>query len=76
MSYVPDQYFAVGDTCAGGPPARGERLTIGLFGSVQPRKGRLHAVKAIGLLKKQFDTGVQIRLFGYDHFNSAYLTAC
>ena len=43
---------------------------------MQPRKGQLQAVEAVGLLKKQFDASVQLRLFGYDHFDPAYLAAC
>jgi O-antigen biosynthesis protein len=77
LSYVPDRYFDVGDSAsAGGPPAQDGRPIIGLFGSVQPRKGQLQAVEAIGLLKKQFDASVQLRLFGYDHFDPTYLAAC
>jgi len=77
MADVPDQYFDVGDSAsAGGPPAQGGWPIIGLFGSVQPRKGQLQAVEAIGLLKKQFAASVQLRLFGYDHFDPAYLAAC
>ena len=77
MSFVPDRYFEAGDAPgAGGPPAQGTPLTLGLFGSVQPRKGQLEAVEAIGLLKKQGDARVHLRLFGYDHFDPAYLAAC
>lgn len=75
MSYVPERYFDARDSQSG-PPAGAGRPIIGLFGSVQPRKGQLHAVEAIGLLKKQFDAAVELRFFGHDHFDPAYLAAC
>jgi glycosyltransferase involved in cell wall biosynthesis len=77
MSYVPDEYFEIGDTAsAAGPPTKGRPLTIGLFGTLQPRKGQLQAVEAVGLLRKQFGLSVELRLYGYDHFLPDLLTAC
>ena len=77
MPYVPDQYFDAGDSASVcGPAAQGGCLRIGLFGSLQPRKGQLQAVEAVGLLKRQFDASVQLQLFGYDHFDPDYLAAC
>jgi O-antigen biosynthesis protein len=77
MPYVPDQYFELGDSASvSGPSSEGGCLRIGLFGSLQPRKGQLQAVEAVGLLKSRFDASVQLRLFGYDHFHPEYLAAC
>lgn len=70
MSYVPDEYFRDESS----PPA-GE-LTIGIFGTLQPRKGQLQAVEAVGLLKSQTGQHVRLRLYGYDHFYPDYLAAC
>jgi glycosyltransferase involved in cell wall biosynthesis len=77
MSYVPDRYFDAGDAAsAAGPRAGGRPLTIGLFGTSQPRKGQLQAVEAIGLLKEQFGASVELGLYGYDHFYPEYVAAC
>ena len=77
MPYVPERYFDLVDPAsAGGSRAPGWQPVVGIFGSVQPRKGQLEAVEAIGLLKKQLDASVELRLFGYDHFNPAYVEAC
>jgi glycosyltransferase involved in cell wall biosynthesis len=77
LSYVPDQYFEVGDAVsAAGPPPQDRGITIGLFGSLQPRKGQLQAVEAVGMLKKQYHTSVRLRLYGYVQFYPDYLAAC
>ncbi|MBV9508066.1 MAG: glycosyltransferase [Acidobacteriia bacterium] len=77
MSYVPDRYFELGDETGkvAGRPA-GREMVIGMFGSIQPRKGQLQAVEAVGLLKTQSNRSVRLRLFGYDHFYPVYLGAC
>ena len=77
LAYVPDEYFREGDASnAVASRAAGGDLTIGLFGTLQPRKGQLQAIEAVGLLKKQCDIGVRLRLYGYDHFFPDYLAAC
>jgi glycosyltransferase involved in cell wall biosynthesis len=78
LSHVPTPYFNLGDAPrprqAGGS---GERsLAIGLFGSIQARKGQLQAIEAVGLLKREQGVAVQLRLFGYDHFYPEYLALC
>jgi glycosyltransferase involved in cell wall biosynthesis len=70
MSYVPDEYFQDEPS----PPA-GE-LTMGMFGTLQPRIGQLQAIEAVGLLKSQTGQHVRLRLYGYDHFYPDYLAAC
>jgi glycosyltransferase involved in cell wall biosynthesis len=51
-------------------------LVVGLFGSIQARKGQLQTIEAVGLLKQEHGIEVQLRLFGYDHFYPQYLAMC
>ena len=77
LSYVPDRYFEAGESKSkAGPPAQHNGLTIGLLGTLQPRKGQLNAVEAVGLLKKQFGVTVQLYLYGYEQFYPEYVSAC
>jgi glycosyltransferase involved in cell wall biosynthesis len=77
LAHVPDAYFKEGDGANTlGSRAAGDELTIGLFGTLQPRKGQLQAIEAIGLLRKQRDTVIRLRLYGYGHFFPDYLAAC
>jgi glycosyltransferase involved in cell wall biosynthesis len=69
LAYVPERYFDLEY------PEAKERLRVGLFGSVQPHNGQLEAVEAIGMLKRN-GAEVALRLFGYEHFNPAYLAEC
>jgi glycosyltransferase involved in cell wall biosynthesis len=76
-AYVPDAYFKEGDRLNTlTPRGAGAELTIGLFGTLQPRKGQLQAIEAVGLLRKQCGAGVRLRLYGYEHFFPDYLIAC
>lgn len=72
MSYVPDEYFHARPSRA----ASDDNLTAAVFGTLQPRKGQLQAVEAVGLLKSQLGLRVHLRLYGYDHFYRDYLEAC
>jgi glycosyltransferase involved in cell wall biosynthesis len=77
LSYVPDAYFKEGDAATTpGFRAAGDELNIGIFGTLQPRKGQLQAIEAIGLLRKQCDTVIRLRLYGYGRFFPDYLAAC
>ncbi len=77
MSYVPDEFFEVGDSASAiGPPAQDGCLRIGLFGSLQPRKGQLQAVEAVGRLKSMLGASARLQFFGHDHFYPDYLAAC
>ncbi len=69
MAYVQERYFDLEY------PAAQERLTVGVFGSVQPHNGQLEAVEAIGMLKRN-GAEVALWLFGYEHFNPAYVAEC
>uniref|UniRef100_Q01R65 Glycosyl transferase, family 2 n=1 Tax=Solibacter usitatus (strain Ellin6076) TaxID=234267 RepID=Q01R65_SOLUE len=75
LAHVPDEYFEAGTNAAAAPNAGGA-LTFGIFGTLQPRKGQLQAIEAIGLLRKQCDTVIRLRLYGYDHFFPDYLASC
>jgi glycosyltransferase involved in cell wall biosynthesis len=72
MSYVPDEYFDVRPS----PVASDGNLTVGIFGTLQPRKGQLQAVEAVGFLKSQLGLSIRLQLYGYDHFYPDYLEAC
>lgn len=72
MSAVPDEFFHAGPS----PRTVDGNLTLGIFATLQARKGQLQAVEAVGLLKKQFGLRVHLRLHGYDHFYPDYLDAC
>jgi glycosyltransferase involved in cell wall biosynthesis len=77
LSFVPDRYFEAADPArAAGRPTQRGNLTIGVFGTLQPRKGQLQAVEAVGLLQKQFNLRVRLQLYGYNHFYGDYLDAC
>jgi glycosyltransferase involved in cell wall biosynthesis len=58
------------------PLTAGGRLDIGLLGTLQPRKGQLQAIEAIGLLKERCGIDVRLHLYGYNHFFPDYLAAC
>jgi O-antigen biosynthesis protein len=78
LSYVPEAYFAVGESTrhAGRAQQDGTTLTVGLFGTLQPRKGQLQAVEAVGMLSRQSNARIELRLYGYHHFFPDYLAAC
>lgn len=71
MSYVPDEYFTSQSS-----PIEADKLTVAIFGTLQPRKGQLQAVEAIGLLKNQHGIRIHLRLYGYDHFYPNYVREC
>lgn len=50
-------------------------LTIAMFGTLQPRKGQLEAIKAIGQLAQQ-NINIHLRLYGYSHFLPDYQAEC
>jgi O-antigen biosynthesis protein len=77
LSFVPHQYFDIGDSAdATVAPAQEGGLTVGLFGTVQPRKGQLQAVEALGLLRKRSNVNVRLRLYGYKDFCPDLVSAC
>jgi glycosyltransferase involved in cell wall biosynthesis len=77
LSYVPEQYFEIGDAgYVDELSGSDNKLTLALFGTLQPRKGQLQAIEAVGLLKERYDISVGLRLYGYNHFFPDYLAAC
>ena len=68
MCFLPQPTRQIGD--------RQAPLKVGIFGSVQARKGQLQSIEAVGLLKKNHQTGVQLHIFGYDHFFPEYKLEC
>lgn len=77
LTYVPDECFMEGDASnAVAPRTAGGGLDVGLFGTLQPRKGQLQAIEAIGLLKERCGIDVRLHLYGYDHFFPDYMAAC
>jgi glycosyltransferase involved in cell wall biosynthesis len=73
LSHVPDDYFCL---INGHVLKSREKPSIGLFGTVQARKGHLQAIEAIGLLKHQHGIECTLNIYGYDHFFLDYLNDC
>lgn len=74
-SHVPKQYFEQGRrrTIAGD---KSSLRRIGMFGTVQPRKGQLQAIEAIGRLKREKSLDFELHIYGYKHFFKEYLEDC
>lgn len=78
LSSVPDAYFHV----AGERPiahrveAIRQRPVVGVFGTLQPRKGQLKAIEAIGRLRSEQGVQVELQLFGYTQLVPDYLAEC
>lgn len=73
LSHVPDGYFD------GGEPLQTDNkkpLAVGIFGTLQPRKGQLQAIEAIGLLARDHGVECTLNIYGYDHFFADYLAQC
>lgn len=77
LSHIPDAYFMDKAAEASLDDDRGrESVSIAVFGTLQPRKGQLQAIEAVGLLRKETAQTVHLHLFGYDHFFPNYLASC
>ncbi|ULX54837.1 hypothetical protein A9P79_23560 [Cupriavidus taiwanensis] len=74
-SHVPKEYFAQGSRRGiregSAPPRR-----IGVFGTVQPRKGQLQAIEAVGRLRAEQQLEFELHFYGYTHFFKDYVTQC
>ncbi|OAJ51449.1 hypothetical protein A6V36_31130 [Paraburkholderia ginsengiterrae] len=75
LSHTPNAYFEIGQN-ERMPATTKESLTIGLFGTVQARKGQLQAVEAIGMLQKEFGVCARLKIYGYDQFFPEYVDEC
>lgn len=71
-SPVPATYFRIGERLRGRP----EVPVVGVFGTLQPRKGQLQAIQAVGRLRQIHGIEVELRLVGYSHFFPDYVQAC
>lgn len=74
-SHVPHAYFAQGARRAienRNIPLR----RIGIFGTVQPRKGQLQAIEAIGRIKAEHRIEFELHVYGYKHFYKDYVAEC
>jgi glycosyltransferase involved in cell wall biosynthesis len=77
LSHIPDAYFMEKPARTGSDDGReGEPVRIAVFGTLQPRKGQLQAIEAVGLLRKETARPVHLHLFGYDHFFPNYMASC
>jgi glycosyltransferase involved in cell wall biosynthesis len=81
LSAVPETYFSIGRSrtekhYATTGAADERMLQIGLFGTVQPRKGQLQSIEAMGLLARDHGIKVCLNIYGYDHFFPEYISEC
>lgn len=78
LSFVPEEYFHAGLTAkrTAGGGGRGNNLRVGVFGTLQERKGQKQAVEAIGMLYFQHGIVMSLDVYGYDHFFPDYLEEC
>lgn len=75
LSHTPNEYFEIGREARLRKKAQHE-LTIGLFGTVQERKGQLQAIEALGILQREHGITAHLEIYGYDHFFPDYVEAC
>lgn len=75
LSYVPDDYFHIGVMAkrVGFSGWHEKSLRVGIFGTVQPRKGQRQAVEAIGMLFREHGIKMTLDVYGYDHFFPEYI---
>ncbi|MBL8379797.1 MAG: glycosyltransferase [Burkholderiales bacterium] len=71
-SPVPAAYFQIGER----PRRDREVPVVGVFGTLQARKGQLQAIQAVGQLRQLHGIEVELRLVGYNHFFPDYVQAC
>lgn len=78
LSYVPEEFFNIGIETARSEHSNWSKrkLRIGMFGTLQPRKGQLKAVEAIGRLHHEHGIEIYLDIFGYDHFFQDYVDEC
>lgn len=78
LSYVPDEYFHIGSISQrlGDINQQKKNLRVGIFGTLQARKGQKQSIEAIGLLARDYGIEVSLDIYGYDHFFPDYLAEC
>jgi O-antigen biosynthesis protein len=78
LSMVPSEYFKIGESrqCSPSEADGVKRMRVGIFGTVQPRKGQLQAIEAVGLLATKFGIRANLEICGYDNFFPDYVAQC
>ena len=79
LSAVPDVYFEVAaerPIAARIEAIRQRRPVIAILGTVQPRKGQLKAIEAIGKLRRAHGLHLRLNVYGYTNFFPDYVAAC
>ncbi|MBW3833736.1 glycosyltransferase [Aeromonas dhakensis] len=73
LSYVPEDYFLIGESSQ---IKNDGKLNIGIFGTLQPRKGQRQAIEALGILCREHGIRMNLGIYGYDHFFPDYVEEC
>ena len=78
LSYVPEEYFHIGSLLHSSKDRVWQKRApkIGIFGTVQARKGQKQSIEAIGMLAREHGVDASLDIFGYDHFFPDYLAEC
>ena len=77
LSHIPEDYFRNGKRRKSFTfSSKNAVPTIGMFGTVQPRKGQLQAIEAVGMLIRDQGIEVDLKIYGYEHFFPDYIARC
>lgn len=74
-SHVPRPYFEQGARRAI-TGDNGSLHRVGIFGTVQTRKGQLQAIEAVGRLKGEHGIHFELHIYGYTQFFKEYMEEC